>query len=433
MNPTDARTALAQKLDTERPVMERADRYYRGRQPLTFMDAKVAEQLRGRIPPLHVNWARVVVDSLEERLDVEGFRTGPDQAGDADLWRIWQANHLDEFSQQAHTDALVYGRSFVMVWAGPDPRTPRISVESPLQTVVDRDPATGTITAGLKRWRDLQGYGRALLFTPTDVVTYRSISPFPDTTSLDTGPGHWQVTESTPNPLGRVPIVQLANRPRVLTPDGESELNDVMPLVDAIAKLATDCMVAAEYHAQPRRWITGMGIQTRDQADEAAARIESVWENARASKLWVAPGEGTKFGQFPESSLDNYIGAIRMFTQQVAAVAGLPPHYLGLSTDNPASADAIRSAEAVLVSRARRRQRIWGEAWEDVMRLAAFVRDGIEPIDLDGLETIWRSPETRSVAQEADAATKLYATGIVDQRAALEALDYTPAQIDRLI
>jgi hypothetical protein len=26
-------------------------------------------------------------------------------------------------------------------------------------------------------------------------------------------------------------------------------------------------------------------------------------------------------------------------------MAGLPPHYLGLTTDNPASADAIRSGE----------------------------------------------------------------------------------------
>ena len=121
-----------------------------------------------------------------------------------------------------------------------------------------------------------------------------------------------------------------------------------------------------------------------------------------------------------------------MLTQQIAAITGLPPHYLGLTTDNPASADAIRSAESVLVSRARRRQRAWSGSWEAVMRLAVFIRDGRYPTELDGLETIWRSPETATIAQSADAAVKLYAAGIVDQQAALEDLDYSPAAIARL-
>ena len=66
------------------------------------------------------------------------------------------------------------------------------------------------------------------------------------------------------------------------------------------------------------------------------------------------------------------------------------------------------------------------------MRLAVFIRDGRYPTELDGLETIWRSPETATIAQSADAAVKLYAAGIVDQQAALEDLDYSPAAIARL-
>ena len=230
-----------------------------------------------------------------------------------------------------------------------------------------------------------------------------------DTSTLDTGPGMWELLNTTPNPLGMVPIVPIVNRARVMHPEGESELADVMPLADAVNKLATDMMVSAEYHAQPRRWITGLIGEgsTRDQAREAGAAVESVWENARASKLWIAPGPDTRFGQFPEASLDNFTGAIRMLTQQIAAITGLPPHYLGLTTDNPASADAIRSAESVLVSRARRRQRAWSGSWEQVMRLAVFIRDGRYPTELDGLEPIWRSPETATIAQSADAAVKL--------------------------
>ena len=434
MIPKTPRERLAQQLDLDRPVMQRAERYYHGDQPLAYLDPAVAEHMRGRLRPIVVNWPRVVVDSLEERLDVDGFRTSPESTSDAELWRIWQANNLDETSGQAHLDALVLGRSYVMVWASSDPATPRITVESALQTVVEHDPATGMVTAGLKRWIDLDGYGHALVFTRETVDEFVTRNPHMDSSTLDTGPGMWELTSSSRNPLGMVPIVPIVNRARVMEPYGESELADVMPLADAVNKCATDMMTSAEYHAQPRRWITGLvdSRSTRDQADEVSAAVERVWENARASKLWIAPGPDTKFGQFPEASLDNFIGAIRMFTQQIAAISGLPPHYLGLTTDNPASADAIRSAESVLVSRARRRQRAWGGSWEQVMRLAVFIRDGRYPTELDALETIWRSPETATIAQSADAAVKLYAAGIVDRQAALESLDYSPQSIARL-
>lgn len=434
MTPLTPRERLAHELNLDRPLMVKADNYYRGDQPLAYLDPAVAERMRGRLSPVVVNWPRTVVDSLEQRLDVEGFRTSPDSTSDAELWRIWQANNLDEASEQAHLDALVTGRSYVMVWASPDPRTPRITIESPLQTIVERDPATRQVVSGLKRWRDLDGYGHALVFTAATVEEYTTRNPLMESTSLDTGPGLWELTRTTPNPLGIVPIVPLVNRARVLHPDGESELSDVMPLADAVNKLATDMLTSAEYHAQPRRWITGLvdARSGRDQAREVGDAVEQVWENARASKLWIAPGPDTKFGQFPEASLDNFIGAIGMLTQQIAAISGLPPHYLGLTTDNPASADAIRSSESVLVSRARRRQRAWGGSWEQVMRLAVYIRDGVYPSDLDSLETIWRSPETATIAQSADAAVKLFTAGIIDRQTALESLDYSPQSIARL-
>ena len=88
-------------------------------------------------------------------------------------------------------------------------------------------------------------------------------------------------------------------------------------------------------------------------------------------------------------------------------MAGLPPHYFGWSDANPASADAIRSAETRLVKRAERRQRSFGEAWEEVMRLGYIVTRGQLPDGAVMLETVWRDPATPTVAQTADALTKL--------------------------
>lgn len=222
---------------------------------------------------------------------------------------------------------------------------------------------------------------------------------------------------------------------RLQTPDGESELTDVMPLIDAINKLGTDLMVAAEYSASPRRYVTGVMPDTqatKEQATELANRIEAVWERARASKFLVAPSEKTEFGQFDVASLNNYQTAIQLLTAQIAAIAALPPSYLSLLNSNPTSADAIRSSEARLTAKATKRQRDWSGAYEQLMRLAVTIRDGRPDPRLVDMQTIWESAEPTTVAQSADAESKLFAAGIIDQRAALTELGYTPQDIDRI-
>jgi hypothetical protein len=139
-----------------------------------------------------------------------------------------------------------------------------------------------------------------------------------------------------------------------------------------------------------------------------------------------------QFGQFDEASLDNFAGAIRLLTSQIAAIGGLPPDDLGLNTTNPASAEARRAAETVLNNRANEKMRAWGGSYERTMRLAMAVQRGIPlaslPTDLRGMETIWRDPETPTVAQTADAAVKLFMAGIIDAEQAQEDIGLTPVQ-----
>ncbi len=166
-------------LDERRPEYDRLDTYYAGRQSShAFMAPEVRASLGNRLPPLVLNWPRLIVSAVEERLDVDGFRLSRDEPADRELWRIWQANRLDEGSQQAHLDALVHGCSYVMVWASVDPRTPRISIETARQTAVERDAMTGEITVALKRWTE-GGYGHAVVFGPELITRCRSSADAP--------------------------------------------------------------------------------------------------------------------------------------------------------------------------------------------------------------------------------------------------------------
>jgi hypothetical protein len=434
LNPQGWRKTLAIKLEDERRPLLKADDYYMGRQPLRYLDPEVRRQLGGRLENVVVNWPRLVVDAIEERLNVVGIRNGEDTA--ADLWRIWQANGMDEYSERAHADALVYGRSYAMVWASPDPSVPRISIESPLQMTVERDPYSGEVVAALKQWMDATKRWRALVITPEKVVQFRTDMKSDSAMPPPSNESAWIQFSTEDNPLGVVPVVPIVNRARTMHPDGESELADVFSLADAVNKLCTDLLVSAEYSAMPRRWITGMypmgNSTTQQQAEDMAEKVRNTWETARGSKIWIAPSEQTKMGQFPEAQLDGFVNSIRLFSMQVAAIAGLPPHYLGLVSDNPASADAIRSAEASLVFKAMRRQRVWSQAWVQVLYLAMQVRDGVPPVGMEDLEIVWENPETRTPGQMADYALKLVQGGIVDRATVLEDLGYTPSKIERL-
>ncbi len=131
------------------------------------------------------------------------------------------------------------------------------------------------------------------------------------------------------------------------------------------------------------------------------------------------------------ADLSGFTNALATLTQTLGALSGLPPHYLGLHGDQPASADAIRSAEASLVAKVRRKQRVLSGGWETVMRLAVAIRDGRYDPALNRLETVWSDPETRSVAQGADAALKLVQGGLLTADVALEHyVGMTPGQIE---
>lgn len=98
----------------------------------------------------HVGYPRLYVNSIADRLELEGFRIAGESDADEQLWDWWSANDLDVESTLGHVDALVHGRSFVTVSApdpaidlGVDPTVPMIRVEPPtnLHAVIDRVPA----------------------------------------------------------------------------------------------------------------------------------------------------------------------------------------------------------------------------------------------------------------------------------------------------
>jgi Phage portal protein, SPP1 Gp6-like len=415
---------LLQKLDEPQGRYAALDQYYTGTQPLAFLSPEAKTALGNRFGRMASNVPRLAVTALAERLRLTGF-------SDPELWPDWVRCDMDQLSGVAHREALLLGDSFVIVWADMLGR-PKVTVESARQVAVRIDPGTRRITAAVKRW-ETETTTEAVWYRP-DVITRLRAN---QTGATIHG---FNRVEEIANPLGTVPVVALRNSDRILAERGCSEIDDLMPLVDGLNKTLMDMLVASEYTARPRRWATGIELVEQPVLDEEGNPVlengEPVVTEANpipeGNRAMISENDQAKFGQLQGADLTGYENVVNVLLGEIMAVSALPAHYIGIMHDNPASADAIRSAEASLTARAEARQQAFGRAWEQVARLMIAVRDGRDPQLIDDVRVQWADAATRSVAQEADATVKLYQAGLLPADYALAKLGYSDDEIGKI-
>lgn len=413
---------LLQRLNE--PVARYADldRYYEGKQPLAFLSPEAKVALGNRFGIMASNIPRLSVTALAERLRITGF-------SDPGIWPDWIRCNLDQLSGVAHREALLLGDSYVIVWADQLGR-PQVTVESAKQVAVLCDPGSRQVYAAIKRWEDTNlKTTEAVMYLRDRIVRLRADQ------QGAVANGFKQIDEF-PNPLGVVPVVNLRNTDRIIGDWGGSEIDDLKPLVDALNKSLADMMVTSEYVGRPRRWATGIELEEVPVLDDAGNETgETVEVNPipEGHRAMISENHEAKFGQLQSADLGGYEASVRVILGQIMAVSTLPAHYVGVFTDNPASADALRAAEASLTARAEARQATFGRAWEQVAKLMIAVRDGSDPNQIDDVRVQWADAATRSVAQEADAVVKLYQAGLLPRSYALGKLGYSDDEISKIL
>jgi hypothetical protein len=419
-------TYLEQKLADQQREIQLTEDYYAGRHRLLFASLKFRQSFGWLFKALADNWCQIVVDAPIERLFVEGFRFGAGKAANEDAWELWQANRLDAESVMAHTEAVKNGKSYALVAPTPEGEPPRITVEHPSQVIVET--AAGDRRkriAALKKWRDSAGYTYATLYLPTAIYKWRSKEPSKYATTGDIG-RNWITRPDDPgsvNPMGVVPVVPIENNPTMLT-GGRSDLMPAIPLQDAINKEIADMLVASEFAAFPQRVVTGIEVPTDKDTGLPSTATEL---KAAVSRFWAFESKDAKVSTFAAADLNNYVQAIAMLLQHLAAQTRTPPHYL-LGQIVNVSGDALKAAETGLVAKVKRKQIDFSDSWEEVMRLALGLEGKKDLAEAQGAETIWRDPEYRSEGEQVDAAIKLRALG-VPLEALWERIGATPQQV----
>lgn len=370
-----------------------------------------------------VGWPGTAVDVMDERLDFEGW-------SDDSLDPLFRLNDLDVKAPTAHLDALIYGTAFVTVTSG-DVGEPDvvISVASATDMVVSRDHRTGLVSEAAQFIP-----GDRLAGVPERAVLFR---PW-DTTWLVNDHLGWVVEKVDQHNLGRVPVAQLVNRPRASKLGGRSDITPaVRSYTDSALRTLVGAEVAREFYAVPQRYM--MGAPEQFFLDENG-NPRGAWDAMMGKILAVGedPETGSKpdVGSFAAHSMSPFFEQVRHYSQLLAAETSIPPTYLGFTTDNPSSADAIRMAENRLVKRAERRQTWFGKAWTEVARLALMVQDGrsFDQLSDDELSIrpLWRDAATPTKAATTDQATKLALLGVPFGDYMMKLLGLSPTEKEML-
>lgn len=422
------------KTGQRRPTMKMYRDYYEGEHRLAFATEKFRQVFGNLFSEYNENICGVVVNTLVERLNVLGLRMGNARNNDDLAWRIWQANGLDSQMPVGFREAATCGEVNLLVGPHPtDATIPQITVEDPLETVVVVSGRRRVVA--LKRWYDAElGRWRAFVYYPDRIEKFWG--PVISDANIEvSGAGvAWQQQDDEPqleHRLGTVPMIPMPHRPN-LAGVGRSELTEVVPIQDAINKLAADMIVASEFGAFRQRWATGIEIPVGDNGQP----VETF--TAAIDRLWIGnpsddSPEGTeaRFGEFEQTSLGGYIAAIKQRLQMAATITRMPPHYLLGEPGQLPSGESLTAAETGLVAKAIDCTRDYDDQIEEAFRVGfKVIGDKTRAAILDS-QVIWRDARFRTESEHIDALVKERALGIPDE-ILWEKVPYTPQEITRI-
>lgn len=420
--------------------------YMDGEDPLakaTQESSKRSDGIFGLLADLsRENYAAAPVRASLERLEQTGFRWGSADAT-KQAWEIHQRNEMATEGRLTMETALVNGRGFEIVWDETGDGKADITVESPLNVVVEYEPGSRhRRIAATRRWQDSDGRWYATLFRSDNLWKFVG----PDKHSGDGAPDEWQPHETAgepwplPNPLGVVPVVEhpvgrklrvaKAHQARFGVVEGEFEPH--LPLIDRI-QFTTFCGLAGVSWSGFQT-LALFGVKRRfekkeDGSDDlskplppfeyAPGVVVHFEEDKDSAELQTLPAADAK--AFLEHA-SNYIG-------RYASLARMPLYKVDSQKIVNIGAEGLRMLDDGYIAKLSDHARLLGAARVESTRLALLVEGNTEAANFAGAETVWADLEVTTLAAKGDAFSKLTGSGVPWQVAADVALGMSPTAI----
>lgn len=434
---------LYTRLNARRSAVEEQNEYYLGKQPLRFATKEWADANAKRYEGFSDNWCRPVADAMNERIRHTGLRLRrpdltPGERGSAfevgrpkpspeqvlfNEW--WDLNELDTQSSQGFLSSINTARSFVLVWGTrADESEPIVTWERSDQCEIEYSwENRRERVAALKSWAD-EKLEYATLYTATEVWKFerdrvqaqdRRASQADQGIIRSAAEGGWRARQilgeiwPLRNPMGRVPMVEIPNRP-LLGGNPLSEISGTMGLQDAANLLWGYLFHAADYASMDARVIFGPQpkIPILDDNGQKIGEREVRIEDVGGKRLILISDPNGKIDSFSAASLDGFTDVIEVIVGHIASQTRTPPTYLvsktGMSNVN---GEGLKAAEIGLVKKVSEFHLFASPEIREVYVLMALAAGRADMARAARLAKVgWANPEIRSEAQLADALLK---------------------------
>jgi hypothetical protein len=435
-----------QQTDADKTRALRA--YYTGEHPV-MLTQRQQEYLGPLINSAEFTFAhnlvRVVVNTLSERLSVNGFSVNgvasvddDGTAGAAALWTLWKSLAADLIEQELYPAALRDGRAYMMVDFDAETQGPRWVMhevdDGRSGIIMHRDPGDPRrVLFATRYWWTFDplkpgatGIERKTVYLPGEIRKYRR-----------GGAGQWQPVQDDDDPTWPLPWVHKSGEPMGVNViefanPGGAESENFIGMQNALNKSWLDLLAAADSAGFPVMVAEYMDATGMLNAQGSDADITG------ADELNFGPGrlfeiERATVKRIEAANLTPMLDVIWALTAAIAGVSRTPQYYLRPvgGADVP-SGEAIKQLESGLVARAVKRQRVWGQAWEEVLRMTLRVAEtfgaGLDT-DSDASITVeWEDPNTRNELSMAQTAQAHKALGVPDEQV-WQVAGYSPEEI----
>lgn len=372
----------------ERNVLR--SRYYAAHEAFHDFGIGIPDRIKNKVRPM-IAWPAKAVRALADLSVFQGFET--DDEDKYGVAQIVADNQLDVEMSQAIISAYIHSCSFLTVSADENNRVhivPRSADWSAAiwDNIHRKVSAALTITDA-----DREGHvTQFVVWLPDKVIT------------IGRDRLMWKVVSEQTTNLGEVNVIPLAYDAQLNRPFGRSRISrTLMSLTNIGYRTMVRMEATAEFYSAPRLWFLGL---------DPDSFSTDTWSSLMSSINAVSKdddGDSPTITQISQASMQPHSDMLRTVALLVAAETNLPVNDLGITLDNPASAEAMAAAERKLSREADRQNVRFGAAIKQAVIQAVRLRDGLKdiPQELAAIRSIWAPTKEVSDAALADAFTKI--------------------------
>ncbi|GAP07118.1 phage portal protein, SPP1 Gp6-like [Anaerolinea thermolimosa] len=373
-----------ESLKNKIPLYNQLYHYAEGHPGLKYSTERLNRAF-GRLAYFAQDWGHLVIRVILDRLILKGFDAG-DESVNGLLDELFLSTGMNLEARNIHESLLVTGEAFLMVDFVDG--KPEVYANDPRMCEMIYDAERPRVKKfALKKWEDGGKYFINLYY-PDRIEKYQADADYP---------GSYRLKETLSNPLNEIPVFHFKNSSHKI----QGELSEAtLSILDAINKLFSDLMVAAEFEAFKMR----VFIAQSDPGDIQVGPDMKIWLPATEGE-----GQGAQVLELGGSSLKNFLEPLESLATILATTTGTPKHYL-LPSGSNLSGEALMIQESPLVKKVNMKQELYSPVWQEV---AAFLLRllGIN-YNQSEISCVWENPETMLPVTEAQTIQILASAGI---------------------